>query len=136
MELHFTRELEARLTDSAAKQGRNVEDFAQDILARYFEEEERFVEAVKLGERRAGRKSRHAGILDCKIENDSRDHLDSRQFDQSPGHLLRGLQINVPPGCRGRSDPKNKPETQKGERGTEPPAAARKRLPQGGGTGK
>jgi hypothetical protein len=50
MELHFTRELEARLTESAAKQGRNVEDVALDILARYFEEEERFVEAVKLGE--------------------------------------------------------------------------------------
>lgn len=50
MEVHVTGELEAKLTHSAAKQGRNPDDLVQDVLTRYFEEESRFVEAVKLGE--------------------------------------------------------------------------------------
>ena len=39
MEVHFTPELEARLTDSAAQQGRNPDELVQDVLTRYFEEE-------------------------------------------------------------------------------------------------
>ena len=50
MEVHFTPELEAKLTHSAAQQGRNPDDLVQDVLTRYFEEETRFVEAVKRGE--------------------------------------------------------------------------------------
>ena len=50
MEVHFTPELEAKLTHSAAQQGRNPDDLVQDVLARYLEEETRFVEAVKRGE--------------------------------------------------------------------------------------
>jgi predicted transcriptional regulator len=50
MEVHFTPELEAKLTHSAAQQGRNPDDLVQDVLTRYFEEEARFVEAVKRGE--------------------------------------------------------------------------------------
>jgi len=50
MEVHFTPELEAKLTHSAAKQGRNPDELVQDVLARYLEEEARFVEAVKRGE--------------------------------------------------------------------------------------
>jgi predicted transcriptional regulator len=50
MEVHVTGELEAKLTHSAAKQGRNPDDLVQDVLTRYFEEEARFVEAVKRGE--------------------------------------------------------------------------------------
>jgi predicted transcriptional regulator len=50
MEMHFTPELEARLTHAAAQQGRNPDELAQEILARYFEEEARFVEAVTRGE--------------------------------------------------------------------------------------
>jgi predicted transcriptional regulator len=50
MEVHFTPELEAKLTGAAAKQGRNPDELAQEILARYFEEETRFVEAVQRGE--------------------------------------------------------------------------------------
>jgi predicted transcriptional regulator len=50
MELHVTGELETKLTHSAAKQGRNPEELVQDVLTRYFEEEARFVEAVKRGE--------------------------------------------------------------------------------------
>ena len=50
MEVHFTGELEAKLTHSAAQQGRNPDDLVQDVLASYFEEEARFIEAVKRGE--------------------------------------------------------------------------------------
>ena len=50
MEVHVTGELEAKLTHSAAKQGRNPDDLAQDVLTSYFEEEARFIEAVKRGE--------------------------------------------------------------------------------------
>ena len=50
MELHVTGELEAKLVHSAAKRGRNPDDFAKDVLARYLEEEARLVEAVELGE--------------------------------------------------------------------------------------
>jgi len=50
MELHVTGELEAKLTRSAAEQGRNPEELAEDVLTRYFEEEARFVEAVNRGE--------------------------------------------------------------------------------------
>jgi predicted transcriptional regulator len=50
MELHLTGELEAKLTHSAAKQGRKPDELVQDVLTRYLEEEARFIEAVKLGE--------------------------------------------------------------------------------------
>jgi hypothetical protein len=39
MEVHFTPELEAKLTHSAAQQGRNPAELVQDVLTRYFEEE-------------------------------------------------------------------------------------------------
>ena len=39
MEVHLTPELEAKLTHSAAEQGRNPDDLMQDVLTRYFEEE-------------------------------------------------------------------------------------------------
>ena len=50
MEVHVTGELEAKLTHSAARQGRNPDELVQDVLTRYFDEEIRFVEAVKRGE--------------------------------------------------------------------------------------
>jgi predicted transcriptional regulator len=50
MEVHFTPELQAKLTHSAAKQGRNPDELVQDVLAGYFEEETRFVEAIQRGE--------------------------------------------------------------------------------------
>ena len=50
MEVHVTGELEAKLKHSAAQQGRNPDDLVQDVLASYFEEEARFIEAVKRGE--------------------------------------------------------------------------------------
>ena len=50
MEVHFTPELEAKLTNSAAQQGCKPDELVQDVVTRYFEEEARFVEAVKRGE--------------------------------------------------------------------------------------
>jgi hypothetical protein len=50
MEVHVTGELETKLTHSAAEQGRNPDELVQDVLTRYFEEEARFVEAVKRSE--------------------------------------------------------------------------------------
>ena len=50
MEVHFPPELEAKLTHSAARQGRNPDESVQDVVSRYFEEEARFVEAVHRGE--------------------------------------------------------------------------------------
>jgi len=44
MEVHVTGELEAKLAQSAAQQGRNPDDLVQDVLASYFEEEARFIE--------------------------------------------------------------------------------------------
>jgi predicted transcriptional regulator len=50
MEVHFPPDIEAKLTHSAAKQGRNPDQLVQDVVARYVEEEARFVEAVARGE--------------------------------------------------------------------------------------
>ena len=50
MEVHFNADLQARLTERAAQEGRNLDETAQDVVARYFEEEDRFIEAVKRGE--------------------------------------------------------------------------------------
>jgi predicted transcriptional regulator len=50
MEVHFPPELEAKLTHSAAQQGRNPGELVQDVVSRYFEDETRFVEAVERGE--------------------------------------------------------------------------------------
>lgn len=55
MEVHVTGDLETRLTHSAAKQGRDPDELVQDVPAHYFEEEDRFVEAVKRGEDALGR---------------------------------------------------------------------------------
>jgi predicted transcriptional regulator len=50
MQVHFTPELEAKLARSAAQQGRNPDELVQEVVARYFDEESRFVEAVNRGE--------------------------------------------------------------------------------------
>ena len=50
MEVQFTPDLEARLTQRAAEKGLNPNEVVQDVVARYFEEEDRFVDAVKRGE--------------------------------------------------------------------------------------
>ena len=50
MEVQFTPEREARLAESAAQQGRNPNELVRQVLARYFDEESRFVDAVMRGE--------------------------------------------------------------------------------------
>ncbi len=50
MEIHFTPDVQARLAERAARQGRKLDETVQDVVARYFEEEDRFIEAVKRGE--------------------------------------------------------------------------------------
>jgi predicted transcriptional regulator len=50
MEVRFPPELEAKLVHSAAEQGRQPDKLVQHVVERYFEQESRFVEAVKHGE--------------------------------------------------------------------------------------
>ena len=50
MEVHFPPDVQARLAERAAQQGRKLDETVRDVVARYFEEEDRFVEAVKRGE--------------------------------------------------------------------------------------
>jgi predicted transcriptional regulator len=50
MEVHLTADLQAKLMNSASQQGRNPDELVQDVLARYFEEESRFQDAVQRGE--------------------------------------------------------------------------------------
>jgi predicted transcriptional regulator len=50
MQVHFTPELEAKLAQSAAQQGRNPDELVQEVVARYFDEQNRFREAVTRGD--------------------------------------------------------------------------------------
>ena len=50
MEVHFTVEIEAKLKQCASQQGCDPDELVQEVVARYFDEESRFVEAVKRGE--------------------------------------------------------------------------------------
>ena len=45
--MHFSPELEARIADRANQEGRGVDETVQQVVAQYFEEEDRLVEAVK-----------------------------------------------------------------------------------------
>ncbi len=49
MEVHFTPELQAELIRRASRQGRDADALVQDVLARYLEDETRFLEAVEKG---------------------------------------------------------------------------------------
>ena len=50
MEVQFNSEIEARLAERAAQQRLSPDELVRDVVARYFQEEDRFVEAVKRGE--------------------------------------------------------------------------------------
>jgi predicted transcriptional regulator len=50
MEVHFKPELEAKVTEAAAREGRDPDQFLQEVIERYFDEEARLAEAVKCGE--------------------------------------------------------------------------------------
>ena len=49
MEVHFSPEQEARLSQLAQKAGTDSESLVRDILARYLDEEARFLAAVEAG---------------------------------------------------------------------------------------
>lgn len=50
MEVQFTPEIEARLVERAARQCLSPDEAVRDVEARYFREEDRFIEAVRRGE--------------------------------------------------------------------------------------
>jgi predicted transcriptional regulator len=50
MEVHFTPKQEARLAQSASRQGCNPDELVVQVVARYFDEESRFADAVRRGE--------------------------------------------------------------------------------------
>jgi putative addiction module component (TIGR02574 family) len=50
MDVHFPPELEEKLAQSAAQQGREPDELVRQVVARYFDEEGRFVDAVRRGE--------------------------------------------------------------------------------------
>ena len=50
MEVHFPADLQTRLAQRSTQEGRDLDETVQDVVTRYFEEEDRFVEAVRRGE--------------------------------------------------------------------------------------
>lgn len=50
MEVRFTPELEAKVAQSAGRQGLGPDEWVREVVARYLEEESRFLEAAKRGE--------------------------------------------------------------------------------------
>jgi len=50
MEVNFAPDIERKFAQSAAQQGRNPDELVQEVVARYFDEERRFLESVTRGE--------------------------------------------------------------------------------------
>jgi predicted transcriptional regulator len=50
MEVQFSSDLQSRLAERAAQKGLAPNDVVVDVVARHFQEEDRFVQAVKVGE--------------------------------------------------------------------------------------
>ena len=48
--MHFDSNLEDRLTQRSTQQGLKPDEFVQDVVARFLDEEDRFAESVKRGE--------------------------------------------------------------------------------------
>lgn len=55
MEIEFNPEIGARLAERAARECLSPDEVVRDVVTRYFEEEDRFVEAVRRGEAALGR---------------------------------------------------------------------------------
>ena len=49
MEVHLQPEKEAQLAQIAAQRGLNPDELAGQVLTRYLEDDERFIEAVNIG---------------------------------------------------------------------------------------
>jgi hypothetical protein len=78
MEVHFTPELEAKLTDSAIKKGRAADDLVQDVLTQYLADEDRFFE-----------------VVESWTESESRaamSHIEEGFFQAERGELTDGAQ--------------------------------------------
>ena len=54
MEVHFAPELEARLAQSAAQQGRKPDELVQEVVARHFDEESRLLNPAVLAKKLCG----------------------------------------------------------------------------------
>ncbi len=50
MEVQFSPELEAKLNQSAARQGRRPDELVQQLVERQLDEDARFIEAVRIGD--------------------------------------------------------------------------------------
>jgi predicted transcriptional regulator len=50
MEVQFSPDMEARLAERAARQCLSPDEAVRDVVTRYFQEEDRFVEAVQRSE--------------------------------------------------------------------------------------
>lgn len=50
MEVQFTPDLQARLQQRAVQNGLDPNELVQEVVAHYFQEEDRFILAVKRGE--------------------------------------------------------------------------------------
>jgi predicted transcriptional regulator len=50
MEVQFSPDLEARLSERAARQCLSPDEVVRDVVTRYFKEEDRFIEAIRRGE--------------------------------------------------------------------------------------
>jgi predicted transcriptional regulator len=50
MEVQFKPGLQERLAQRAAQQGLGTDEVVQDVVERFFEEEDRFIQAVRRGE--------------------------------------------------------------------------------------
>ncbi|HUB50902.1 MAG TPA: hypothetical protein VL986_01960 [Terracidiphilus sp.] len=48
--MQFNPDLEARLVERATQQRLSPDELVRDVVARYFQEEDRFIEAVRRGE--------------------------------------------------------------------------------------
>ncbi len=49
MDVQFTPDIEAKLAERAARRQLNPDEVVQEVVSRYFEEEDRYVEAVSRG---------------------------------------------------------------------------------------
>ncbi len=50
MEVQFNPDIEARLAEHATRQRLSPDEAVRDVVTRYFQEEDRFIEAVRRGE--------------------------------------------------------------------------------------
>ena len=81
MEVQFSPDVQARLAQRATQEGMNPDEVVRDVVARYFKEEDRFVEAVTRGEAALERGELVVSSLLCK-----RLQINSTWFSASPSY--------------------------------------------------